>query len=331
MPVIGTAVNIVDAAKRTDPDGSIAAIAEMLNQVNEVIPDVPFMEGNLPTGSRVTVRTGLPTVYFRRLNQGIPPSKSTTAQVDETTCMMEARGQIDRDLAMLNGNTAEFRASENSPFIESMGQAFASKLFYGNAGTQPETFTGLATRYSDATNAQNKENIVLGGSAAGQTDNTSIWLIGWGEQTVFGIYPKGSQGGLQHQDLGEDDAFDANQNRFRAVLDWYQWKCGLVVKDWRFAVRICNIDVSNLSSQANQADLLELMAVAVDKIPKEQTSAKLCFYANRTVRTILRIQCMNRPNVYLTMGNEESRPKLSFDGHPIKLVDQILNNEARVA
>src|SRR3954469_7430597 len=124
MATIGTLTNIVDVAKRTDPDGSIAAIAELLNQTNEVIPDVPFMEGNLPTGHRASIRTGLPTIYFRRLNQGVPPSKSTTAQVDEATCMMEGRGQIDRDLAMLNGNTAEFRASENAPFIESMGQTF---------------------------------------------------------------------------------------------------------------------------------------------------------------------------------------------------------------
>lgn len=332
MPTIGGSFpTIIDVTKRTDPDGNIAAIGELLNQTNEVIPDVPMIEGNLPTGHRATIRTGLPTIYFRKLNQGIKPSKSTTAQVDETTCMMEARAQIDVDLAMLNGNTAEWRTSENTPFIESMGQAFVSKLFYGNVGVEPETFSGLATRYSDRTNALNKENIVNGGGT--QADNTSIWLIGWGEQTVYGIYPKGSQGGLQHKDLGEMDAFDAGDtnSRYRALVDWYQWKCGLVVKDWRFAVRIANIDVSNLTSQANQADLLELMAVAVDKIPKDMgASARLCFYANRTIRTILRIQCMNRPNVYLTVGNEESKPKLSFDGIPIKLVDQILNNEAQV-
>lgn len=327
MPTIGTATNIVDVAKRTDPDGSIAVIAELLNQTNEVIPDVPFMEGNLPTGHRASIRTGLPDIYFRRLNQGVPPSKSTTAQIDETTCMMEGRGQIDRDLAMLNGNTAEFRASENAPFIEAMGQAFAGKLFYGNAGVQPEAFTGLATRFSDRVNALNKENIINGGGT--QADNTSIWLIGWGEQSVFGIYPKGSQGGLKHEDLGEMDAFDLSGNRFRALMDWYQWKTGIVVKDWRYVVRIANIDISNLTSQANQADMLELMAVAVDKIPKGQ-NVRLAFYANRTIRTILRIQCMNRPNVYLTVGDEEGKPKTSFDGIPIKLVDQLLNNEGQV-
>jgi len=328
MPTIGGLPNLVDVAKRTDPDGSIAAIAELLNQSNEVTEDVPMFEGNLPTGHRVTVRTGLPTVYWRRLNQGVPPSKSTTAQVDEAAAIMEARGQIDVDLAELNGNTAEFRASENAPFLESMGQMFVQTLFYGNVGAQPERFSGLATRYSDRSVSLNKENIVNGGGV--QTDNTSVWLIGWGEQTIYGIYPKGSAGGLQHKDLGEQDAFDAVNNRFRAWMDDYKWKCGLVVKDWRYAVRIANIDVSNLSSQANQADLLELMAVAVDKIPKTGPSASLTFYANRTVRTILRIQCMNRPNVYLTSGNEENKPKVSFDGIPIKLVDQILNNEAQV-
>jgi hypothetical protein len=327
MATIGTAVNLVDAAKRTDPNGSIAVIAELLNQTNEVIPDVPFMEGNLPTGHRASIRTGLPTIYFRRLNQGVPTSKSTTAQVDEATCMMEGRGQIDRDLAMLNGNTAEFRASENMPFIEAMGQTFAAKLFYGNTGVQPETFTGLATRYSDAVLALNKENIVKGGGAG--LDNTSIWLIGWGEQTIFGIYPNGSTAGLRHEDLGEADAFDANQNRFRAVMDWYQWKCGLVVKDWRYAVRICNIDVSNLTGQTTAADLLELMAVAVAKIPNPG-SVRLAFYSNRTVATMLRIQCMNKPNVYLVLGQEEGRPKLTFDGYPIRTVDQLLNNEATV-
>ena len=41
-----------------------------------------FKEGNLPTGERVIIRTGLPSVYWRALNQGIPNIKSTTAQID---------------------------------------------------------------------------------------------------------------------------------------------------------------------------------------------------------------------------------------------------------
>ncbi|MCK1585482.1 hypothetical protein IVB03_39500 [Bradyrhizobium sp. 168] len=327
MATIGTAVTMLDWAKRVAPDGSISAIAEVLAQKNEAVEDVAWVEGNLPTGTRTTIRTGLPTIYFRLLNQGVPPSKSTTVQVDEAAAIMEARGQIDKDLAELNGMSAQFMASENEPFIEAMAQTFATKLFYGNVGTDPEQFSGLSTRYSDNTTAQSKENIIDGGGVG--SDNTSIWLVVWGENTIHGVYPKGSTLGLQHEHLGLTDAFDSNGNRFRAYLDWYQWKCGLVVKDWRYAVRIANIDVSNLIASSTAADILQLMAMAVDKIPNF-SAGRAAFYTNRTVKTMLRIQTMNKSNVYLTVGNEEGKPKLSFDGIPIRLTDQLLSTEARV-
>lgn len=328
MALIGTALTLLDGAKRMAPDGSISVIAEVLSQKNELIEDMVWVEGNLPTGTRATIRTGLPTVYFRLLNQGVPPSKSTTVQVDETAAIMEARGQIDKDLAMLNGLTAQFRASENEPFIESMAQTFATKAFYGNVGTDPEQFSGLSTRYSDNTTAQSKENIIDAGGVG--ADNMSIWLIVWGEQTIHGVYPKGSQMGLQHEDLGLTDAFDSSGNRFRAFLDWYQWKCGLVVKDWRYAVRIANIDASNLIASSSAADIISLMAMAVDKIPNF-AAGKAAFYVNRTLKTMLRIQTMNKSNVYLTVGNEEGKPKLSFDGIPIRVVDQLLSTESKVS
>jgi hypothetical protein len=45
----------------------------------------------------------------------VPTSKSTTATVDETCGMLEAYSEVDKDLAMLNGNTAEFRLSKTWP------------------------------------------------------------------------------------------------------------------------------------------------------------------------------------------------------------------------
>lgn len=329
MAALGSAVNLLDLSKRMDPAGGIAPIAELLSQTLAFNGNMVWKEGNLTTGERVTIRTGLPTIYYRKLNQGVQPSKSTTVQVDEGTCMMEARGQIDKDLAELNGLAAAFRMSENQPFIEAMGQSFGAKAFYGNTGTDPEQFTGLATRFSDDSGPANAENIVSGGGSG--NDNTSIWLVDHSEQGCYGIYPKGLQGGLQHEDLGLGDAFDTQTPpaRFRAYMDLWQWKPGLVVKDWRRVVRGCNIDVSNLIAETSAADILELMAIMVDKIPAG--SSNLRFYCNRTVKTMLRIQCMNRPNVYLTLGQEEGRPKLSFDGIPIELHDQLLSTESTVS
>jgi hypothetical protein len=327
MAALGTAVSLLDVTSRLDPNGNIAAIGELLSQTASFNANMVWKEGNLTTGERVVIRTGLPTIYFRRLNQGIAPSKSTTVSVEEGTAMMEARGQIDKDLAELNDNSAAFRMSENSPFIEAMGQTFAAKAFYGNTGTDPEQFTGLATRFSDDSGPANAENIVSGGGSG--SDNTSIWLVDHSDQGVYGIYPKGLKAGLQHEDLGLADAFDSNNNRYRAYMDRWEWKCGLVVKDWRRVVRGANIDVSNLIAESSAADILEMMAIMVDKIPAG--SSRLRFYVNRTVKTMLRIQCMNRPNVYLTLGQEEGRPKLTFDGIPIELHDQLLSTESTVS
>src|SRR5690606_34436193 len=106
--------------------------------------------------------------------------------------MMEARSEIDVDVAKLNGNTAAFRLSEAEAFVEGMNQEFMSALFYGNAALEPEKFTGLATRYNTLDPAQNISSNVLDAGGTG-TDNTSIYLVVWGENTVTGIYPKGSQ------------------------------------------------------------------------------------------------------------------------------------------
>ncbi len=194
------ALTLGDWAKRRDPDDRVATIIELLSQSNPILEDMLWTEGNLPTGHRTTVRTGLPDVAWRKLNYGVPQSKSTTVQVDDTCGMLEAFGQVDKDLAELNGNTAAFRLTENMAFLESMNQELASTLIYGNSGTEPEAFTGLAPRYSSLS-ASSGQNIL---SAGGAATNTSIWLAGWGDQALTGIYPKGSTAGLQHVDLGLD-------------------------------------------------------------------------------------------------------------------------------
>ena len=139
-----TALTLADWAKRLDPEGRIPVIAELLSQSNEILEDGLFKEGNMPTGERVTIRTGLPSVYWRAINQGVPSSKSTTATVDEACGMLEAYSRVDVDLAELNGNSSAFRLSEDVAFLEAMNQTMASTMFYGNPATDPKQFLGLA-------------------------------------------------------------------------------------------------------------------------------------------------------------------------------------------
>ncbi len=323
-------VSLADWAKRLDPDGKIAAIGELLSQQNEILTDMPFVQGNLPTGHRTTVRTGLPTPTWRLLNKGVAAGKSTTAQIDEACGMLEARGQVDKALAELNGNTGEFRMSEANAHLEGMNQEMASTLFYGNSGTAPEEFTGLAPRYSDLSGPANAQNIVSGSGAG--SDNSSIWLIVWGPLTVHGIFPKGSVAGLQHEDLGLQDAFDADNNRFRAYMDRWEWKCGIALRDWRYAVRICNIDISNLVAKSSAADLTELMIKAIHRIPNLKMG-KPVFYMNRTCFQMLDIQ--RRDDVIAGGGlryeNVDGAMTPTFRGIPVRKVDALVENEATVS
>ena len=328
--VIGTNVlTLADWATRVDPDGAVPVIAELLNQKNEIIQDMHWEEGNLPTGTRITQRTGLPVAMARQLNQGITPSKSTTAQVDEASAMIEAFCEVDKDLADLNGNTPAFRMSEGDAFLESMNQAFAELTMYGDPTTAPATFRGFAPRYNLST-GYSGQNIIKGGGSG--SVNTSIWLVVWGPSSIYGIFPKGSKAGLEHTDLGlqvVENVAGVGGARMMAYRDHWQWKCGLAVKDWRYAVRICNIDTT-ITSNNVAADLIGLMSRAIDRIPT-LSAGRAAFYMNRTIYSILKIQALAKSNAALSVEEGLTQIQYKFLGIPLRKVDQILNTEATVA
>src|SRR5678816_4088124 len=141
MATLGTtALTYADWAKRVDDGYKIGSIVELLSQTNEILLDMMVVEGNLPTGHKTTVRTGLPTATWRLLNYGVPNAKSTTAQIIDTCGNLEVYAVVDKDIADLNGNTAEFRMSEVRAFLEGMNQQVASTLMYGNTAVNPERF-----------------------------------------------------------------------------------------------------------------------------------------------------------------------------------------------
>lgn len=283
---------LLDLAKSTDPEGKIAAVVEILNETNEILADMSWQEGNLPTGHRTTIRSGLPAPTWRKLYGGVQPTKSTKVQVTDNTGMLEAYAEVDAALADLNGNKAEFRLSEDRAHIEGINQELAETLFYGNEGTEPEAFTGLAPRFNALTSSENSDNVIDGGGSS--TDNASIWLIVWGPETIHGIVPKGSTAGLKVTDKGlvtiEDASGGSNTGRMEAYRTHYRWDAGLTVKDWRFIVRICNIDKSSLEATVSTgANLPDLMFEALELVPN-LSMGRAAFYMNRTVRTRLRQQ-----------------------------------------
>lgn len=330
--VLGTSnLTLLDLAKRQDPTGKIPGIVELFTQTNEVLQDMVWREGNLPTGNSTTVRTSLPTVTWRRINQGVVPSKSTTAQIDDQAALLEAWSEVDVKLLKFAKDVGALRLSEARPFMEAMNQEVVRVLFYGNGGSDPEQFTGFAPRYNLTTNP-NGSNIIKAGSV--DVDNTSMWLVGWGDESVAGLTPQNSTAGLQHRDFGEqtvDMVAGIPGSRMRAMQEQWTWDCGLMVKDWRYVVRICNIDVSLLAG-ATPPDLITFMEQAEELLPSRMGRA--VWYANRTVRKHLRriMRLAVGGGGGLTYDNVGPGPRVLFSGDiPIRTVDQIVNTEALVA
>lgn len=342
----GNAVTYADWAKRLDPDGNVATIIELLSQTNEIMDDMLLVQSNGPTSHKTTVRTGLPQGTWRLLNYGVPNGKSTTAQVVDTMGNLETYSVIDKDIADLNGNTAEFRLSEDMPFLEGMNQQMAETLFYGNTSTNPERFMGLSPRYNSVSTAtaQTANNVIDAGGTG--STNASLWLVTWGPNSCHGIFPKGKIAGLQHKDMGEWPVADANGNTYQAYRTHFKWELGLTVRDWRYLVRVANIDVTLLSG-GNAANLINAMIRAVHRVPttprrvstEQRTDApnggqmsmgRMAFYANRTLRTYLDIQAVNKTNVLLRLEEWDGMPVTTFRGIPIRTCDQLLSTEARL-
>lgn len=346
MAVIGSGVaTLVDVLKEMAPDGSQLDTAEVLTQHTEILQDMTWMEGNLVTGHRDSVRTALPVPSFRALNEGVPVTKGGTTPIEETCALLEDFSQCDRELAILSGNVNNFRLKQAKPHMIGFAHKMAQQVFYGNASADPKSFTGLAPRYNtlQTSVSQTAANVINAGGTGSAL--RSIWLVAWSEDTITGLFPKGTKGGLLHEDAtspaqggGPGDGFpagqalqDANGNLYMGYRDHWLWRCGMMVKDWRYAVRIANIDPTALTfNSATGANLQNLMIRATELIEGTE-GVRVAFYMPRVVRSFLRQQLVEKKNAFLSLSEQGKASTLMFDDIPIRRTDALNVNETQVS
>lgn len=328
--VAATNPTLADIAKLTEPNGGIVTdLGELLSQDNEILADATFLEANNSTSHRHSQRTGIPAPTWRRYYEGVAPTKSTYAQLDEPIGMMENRSVVDSDLLKHSGDPSRVRLIEAQGILEGFNQDFAQTLLYGSVATSPARFNGILGRYSSLSAASGENIIDAGGTGS---DNASILLVTWSPRHTFCVYPKGSTAGLERQDLGEQQitTSDSPPRRYSAFEEIFKQSVGCVVRDWRGNVRIANIDKSALTSQVGAAALIDLMIAATDKLPSSAMGARRAFYVPRPVMTMLRIQARKDANVRLTVDTVSGKKMLEFDGIPIRKVDQMAADEVRI-
>lgn len=336
--------SLADVLSRTDPNGNISTIIEVAEKSNPILQDGIYTECNDGSKHQTVIRTGIPEPAFRRYNQGVQPSKSTTVPVVDTTGMIEDYTEVDKALADLSGNASNFRASEAAAKMQGFNNFVAHNMFYGDTKVTPEGFMGLDARFNDA-NADSARQIVDAGGTG--SDNGSIWFITWGPRGCQLLYPKGSAVGFQHNDKGEttkQEGSGSSRKLQEIYLDHMKWDIGLTVGDWRSCARVANIDISDLTADgATGAKLLDLMIKAYHKIDTatrvgidmqtgELVQGKTCIYVPETVYTYLDLQATNKKNVQLkhVEAKDGTEEVTMFRGMPIRKVDALKETEAQI-
>lgn len=321
---------IVDLARKLDPNGGIATVVELLSKKNAFMQDLPFKAGNLPTGHRFSARTALPSPTWRKINQGIAASKGQVETVEETCGMLEGLSKVDCALAELNGNAAAFRADEDNAFLSAFGLEVARALFYESTASNPERILGLTPRF-DNTGPAAAQLIKADASASG-SDQTSIWLVGWSPDTVFGIYPKNSVAGFTSEDLGKRLVRDADNNEYTAYVTHHKWSLGLCVQDYRYVVRIANIDTGTWTADLSAgADLVLIMQDAIAAMYSTDDCSPV-FYMNRSTFSMFNKQLIKKGTVnFLEYVERGGRRIPHYLGFPIRICDALTKTEAVVS
>lgn len=312
----------------------VAEVVNLLAQFNPILEDAPAFPCNKGHVHQTTVRTGLPSPVWGELYKGIPVSKGHRQTVEDSTGFLESAAEVDTRLVDIHEKAedkASIRFEEAQGHLEALAQEAATALFYHDTRTDPRKPMGFAPRFSALSGAENSRQIINAGGVG--SDNASIWMITWDKKANHLIFPKSSKAGIQRKDMGVQPAYDADDNRYSVYREEFRWDLGLSVRDWRYVVRMANIDVSDLTTDASAgANLINLLTTMYYRhYGRRVNVGKTCLYMPPTIVEFLDHQARNVPkNLFLTFKETGINGKevLHFRGIPIRETDALLETEA---
>lgn len=328
---VNAQLTLLEVARRTDPKGDAAIIAEVLERTNEVWQDMVWLEANGTTFHRVVRRTSLPTGTWRQLNNGVPTESSTTETVDEGMGILEAYSEADKWIIDNAPSAETARMQEATSFIEGMGQTLIRTLFerstttnYGDATVNPERFNGFPVRLGST----GQWVISQGGSGA---DTASTYIVQWSADRTHMVYPKGSPTvGIVRENLGQQTQTKATTglaqtSQLEIYREHFVINAGLVVRDPRNIARLANIETAGSSNTLDENNLLTLL----NRMPMKGRGASI--YVNVTIGTQMDILAKDKNNVTYNTENIFGIPTTTFRGFPVRQIDQMLDTETAIS
>lgn len=341
MATIGNSfLGLADVYKGMDSRRQYVPVIEALNILNPLMEDAVMIECNQGTKHLSSIRTGLPSVTWGKLYQGVPQSKSVKQQVEDTTGFVEGLSTVDNRLLEISPNPGAVRMDEAQAFLEAMSQEITTNFFYSDTATTPERFKGVGARYN-AIGSYGAGNQIIDAGGAG-SDNMSIWFITWGTMQTSLIYPEGTAAGINREDMGMQRVLDASGNPFYAKEEMFRQHVGVRVGDWRFNARVANISLAAV--QAGTVDIYKFLRQAYYRLQVRRNAkiqnggmvspGKTVIYANRTVMEALDALATNKGAtdnfVRLTPDEVAGKEVMTYRGIPIRETDSLIAAEGRV-
>lgn len=321
-----TCYNLNDYAKQFDASGQELAIAEVLTQRNDILQDMPVVESNSDSGHEFAVRTGIPEGTWRAAYEGVQPVKATTKVISKPYGVLTANSEVDALVAEKGGNVRAVRSGQAKAIIGGMSNGMAKNLIYGDSGNK-KAFEGLASYYNRLSGADSASQLVNAGGSGNK--NTSIYLVVWSPETVYGFFPKGTRAGLRRIDYSPNGPIDikaAKGGSFPGYMEHFEWKMGFAVQDYRYAGRVANIDLSSIKG----ADLLDAMLELESKI-QDFNSGSACWYMNRQAKFKVRQAISEKGNVQFAPWEPCGKDVMIFSERPVRVCDAISNTEETVS
>jgi hypothetical protein len=317
--------SLVEQAKRIDPDGTQALIAEVLNRkMGGILQEWPWLPSNDIWVNKTTRRGSLPAGSRRKINQRITASVSRTTEIMDVIENLEDYCEVDQMLVDSMPSPAQFRSGEVDAFIEGLGQTIASDILYADSFADPDAMHGLAARMDTLDG-----RFVIGEGGAG-SDVTSIFVVTPGQTTCHLIYPKNMTAtmGVQHTDKGQVTS-ETSGGSMEIYRDHFVIKCGMVVRDPRAIGRLANIESAGSDNTFDENNLITLLN-------NMTTNENTRIYCNETILTQMQIRAKDKANINYTHdgGNGLSgMPSIQFNGVPIRRIDReiLLNTETAIS
>ena len=196
-------------------------------------PELRIFPAEVISGAemKLTVRTDLPTVGFRNLNEGMERSKSKYES--RVFSCADISGQIAIDLGIYRRSLDPLRLqqAEASGFMEAAFRHVAKQFWYGTTN-DAKGFPGII--------AQMLADTAHEVDATGSSVKSSVYFVRIARETCQFLFGNGTTIDLQPE-WKEETVNDASGNPFQAMTNWLNGAVGARLANKNSVVRIKNI------------------------------------------------------------------------------------------